>query len=300
MTSDFQDATLTGTGYRGRFAPSPSGPLHAGSLLAALGSWLLARQAGGEWLVRIEDLDPPREIPGMAAQHLEALARFGMTSDRPVLWQSTRGDAYADALERLVASEDAYPCRCSRADLEATGGIHRACVASPSGTMPGWRLRMPAQRISVIDRIRGDISQDLAAEVGDVVLRRADGPWAYQLAVVVDDGAQGITDIVRGADLLDSTPRQAWLQRRLGLPTPSYAHLPLLRLRDGRKLSKSEDAAPVDPADPLPSLRRAWAALGQHPGGMDGTAHSGRALARALAEFEPLRIPSQDRVLPAQ
>ncbi len=236
----------------------------------------------------------------MATQQLEALARFGMSSDRPVLWQSTRGDAYAAALEALMAAGDAFACRCSRADLEATGGIHRACVASPSGTMPAWRLRLPDHRISVIDRIRGDISQDLASEVGDVVLRRADGPWAYQLAVVVDDGAQGITDVVRGADLLDSTPRQAWLQRRLGLRTPSYAHLPLLRLGDGRKLSKSADATPVDPADPLPALRRAWEALGQHAGAMDGAAHSGRALACALAEFEPLRIPSQDRVLPAQ
>jgi glutamyl-Q tRNA(Asp) synthetase len=286
--------------YRGRFAPSPTGRLHAGSLLAALGSWLFARQAGGEWLVRMEDLDSPREVPGMAAQQLEALQRFGLAPDGPVLYQSTRGGRYAEALQALVDSGDAFACLCTRSDLEASGGIHAACVAAPSGKHPAWRLRLPAREVCIQDRIRGELAENLALASGDVVLRRADGLWAYQLAVVVDDADQGITDIVRGADLLDSTPRQVWLQRRLGLPTPGYAHLPVLRLADGRKLSKSAASAPVDPADPLPALERAWDALGQAPGALRGAGSTDRALALALAAFDPLRIPSQDRRLRAE
>jgi glutamyl-Q tRNA(Asp) synthetase len=281
----------------GRFAPSPTGPLHAGSLLAAFGSWLFARAAGGRWLVRVEDIDPPREVPGMADRQLADLARFGLASDAPPWRQSTRGEAYAAALAQLVASGDAFACRCSRADLAATAGIHHSCVARPSAEAPAWRLRLPARRLGFVDRIRGPWSQDLASEVGDIVLRRADGAWAYHLAVVVDDAAQGVTEIVRGADLLDSTPRQLWLQQRLGLPTPAYAHLPLLRTPDGMKLSKSLASAPADPADPLPALRRAWAALGQAPEALAGAASPDAALASGLAAFDPTRIPSRDRVL---
>jgi glutamyl-Q tRNA(Asp) synthetase len=279
---------------RGRFAPSPTGPLHLGSLTAALGSWLMARQAGGEWLVRIEDLDPPREVPGAAQRQLQALAGFGLLPDGPVLFQSARGDQYAAALATLAANGEAFECRCTRSDLAATGGIHRACVARPSGRRAAWRLRAPAGPITFHDRIRGAQAQDLRAEVGDFVLRRSDGYWAYQLAVVVDDALQGITEVVRGADLLESTPRQLLLQRRLGLPQPGYAHLPLLLDERGRKLSKSLRSLPVDGADPLPALRLAWSALGQDPAVLAGAGPVPALLARALAAFEVSRIPAVD------
>ena len=281
--------------HRGRFAPSPTGPLHLGSLTAALGSWLLARQAGGEWLVRVEDLDPPREKPGVARQQLQVLADFGFLPDGPVLFQSERGDFYAAALATLAASGDAFECLCSRSDLAAAHGVHRACVARPHGRHPAWRLRVPAGVVEFHDRIRGPQRQDLREEVGDFVLRRADGFWAYQLAVVVDDALQGITEVVRGADLLDSTPRQILLQRRLGLPQPAYAHLPLLLDEHGAKLSKSLGSAPVDAGNPLPALRLAWRALGQDPAVMATPAAAPRLLARALAAFEPGRIPPADR-----
>jgi len=282
--------------YRGRFAPSPTGPLHFGSLLAAFGSWLMARRAGGEWLVRIEDIDPPREVPGAADAQLRTLARYGLMPDGPVLRQSGRDAAYQAALDRLLASGDAFECHCSRADLAGSGGVHRACVAGAHRPDPAIRLRVPDGTVVAFDdRVQGAVEQDVAREVGDFVLRRADGPWAYQLAVVVDDAAQGITEVVRGADLLDSTGRQVFLQRRLGLPTPAYAHLPLVVDGDGRKLSKSAAALPVDDSDPLPALRAAWRALGQaHEDWPDSGALHHR-LSAAAAAFEPSRIP---RALP--
>ena len=279
--------------HRGRFAPSPTGPLHFGSLLAALGSWLLARHAGGEWLVRVEDLDPPREVAGAAAQQLRTLAGFGLVSDGPVLWQSGRGPAYQSALDRLLASGQAFACHCSRSALAADGGVHRACVPGAQRPDPAIRLRVPdGARADFDDAIQGPFGQDVAAAVGDFVLRRADGPWAYQLAVVVDDAAQGITDVVRGADLLDSTPRQILLQRALGLPTPRYAHLPVVVDAAGRKLSKSLAALPVDAADPLPALRAAWAALGQPPAAVAGAGTVEAWLRGATTAFEPSRIPA--------
>jgi glutamyl-Q tRNA(Asp) synthetase len=284
---------------RGRFAPSPTGPLHLGSLTAALGSWLLARHAGGEWLVRVEDLDPPREKPGAAQRQLETLARFGLLPDGPLLFQSTRGDFYGSALASLVAAGNAFECRCTRSDLAASGGIHRGCVAKPRGRHAAWRLRVPAGPLRFRDRIRGEQTQDLREEVGDFVLRRADGYWAYQLAVVVDDALQGITEVVRGADLLDSTARQILLQRRLGLPQPAYAHLPLLLDAHGHKLSKSLRSAPVDGADPLPALRLAWEFLGQDPAPLAGPGTAPGHLARALSAFDPARIPGSDRRLAA-
>ncbi|MEO8160421.1 MAG: tRNA glutamyl-Q(34) synthetase GluQRS [Arenimonas sp.] len=288
-----------GTPPRGRFAPSPTGPLHLGSLSAALGSWLMARQRGGEWLLRIEDLDPPREKPGAAAQQLETLARFGLLPDGPVLFQSERHEFYAAALASLAAAGEAFECLCSRADLAASDGIHRDCVARPSGRRPAWRLRVPSGPIGFIDAIRGAQSQDLQAEVGDFVLRRADGYWAYQLAVVVDDALQGITEVVRGADLLDSTPRQLLLQRRLRLPSPAYAHLPLLLDSDGSKLSKSLHGAPVDGADPLPALRLAWRLLGQPSRALAASGNAEVILNRALAAFDPALIPARDLRLSA-
>lgn len=282
------------TGYRGRFAPSPTGDLHAGSLLAALGSWLLARQSGGEWLVRVEDVDRPREVPGAADRQLNALHAFGLVPDGPVLRQSTRDAAFRGALEALLAAGHAFPCWCSRTELAAVGGVHRHCLHGPvAGRAPAYRLRVPDRTaVEFVDGIRGAVSQRVDIVAGDFVLLRADGLWAYQLAVVVDDAAQGITDVVRGADLLDSTPRQIVLQRNLGLPTLRYAHLPLVTDAAGRKLSKSDAAQPVDPADPLPALRRAWRQLGQaHDPAPDARAPSDW-LAGAIAAFDPRRIPT--------
>jgi glutamyl-Q tRNA(Asp) synthetase len=279
---------------RGRFAPSPTGPLHLGSLTAALGSWLMARHAGGEWLLRVEDLDPPREKPGVARQQLETLAAFGFLPDGPVLFQSERGEFYAAALATLAAKGDAFECLCTRSDLAGSGGVHRGCVARPHGQRTAWRLRVPDGPVGFIDGIRGRQSQDLRAEVGDFVLRRSDGLWAYQLAVVVDDALQGVNQIVRGADLLDSTPRQILLQRRLGLPQPAYFHLPLLLDGQGAKLSKSLRSTPVAAAEPGPSLRLAWAALGQDPEVLAAPAPAQVLLERALAGFEPACIPARD------
>jgi len=290
MTTD--TTTLPIAPYRGRFAPSPTGPLHLGSLLAALGSWLLARHADGEWLVRVEDLDPPREVAGAAERQLHALAGFGLEPDRAVWWQSTRGEAYLQALERLVADGHVFACHCTRAELAADGGVHRHCAPGAPRDVPAMRFRVPpGSMVAFDDLVQGHQQQDVASAVGDFVVRRADGPWAYQLAVVVDDAAQGITDVVRGADLLDSTPRQLLLQRALGLAQPRYAHLPLVLDRDGRKLSKSLASVPVDDDDPLPALRAAWCLLGQPPRALADAGSVDAALRAARSHFQPSAIP---------
>lgn len=266
-------------GYRGRFAPSPTGPLHAGSLVAALASWLDARAHGGTWLVRIEDVDTPRCVPGADQLILQQLATCGLVPDEVVLWQSTRGDHYQAALDRLIAQGDAYPCACSRKDIEAAlqaAGIgrerHHAAVYPGTcrpehGGLRGrearaWRLKVAPGTLEWQDRRLGPQRQNVAAEVGDFVLRRADGLWAYQLAVVVDDAAQGITHVVRGEDLADNTPRQIRLQQALGLPTPSYLHTPLVRDALGDKLSKQNGAQALDLGDPLAALQAAAVVLG--------------------------------------
>ena len=240
--------------YRGRFAPSPSGPLHFGSLLAAVGSFLEARTRDGEWLVRIEDLDPPRERAGAAEGILRTLDRFGMHWDGPVLRQSQRGEAYEQALERLAAAGLLRHCHCSRTQLAALPENRQRspgeelyhppqCVAGDrTGGPPALRLRVPAGETVFLDRVQGTERSDVAGTVGDFVLKRRDGLYAYQLAVVVDDAAQGITDVVRGADLLSSTARQLVLQQSLGLPRVTYMHLPIALGTTGLKLSKSEDA----------------------------------------------------------
>ncbi|HRX99888.1 MAG TPA: tRNA glutamyl-Q(34) synthetase GluQRS [Xanthomonadaceae bacterium] len=253
--------------YRGRFAPSPTGALHFGSLLAALGSWIRARQADGGWLVRIEDLDPPRTVAGASLAQIDTLRRFGMESDHKPLWQSERGDHYQTVLDSLIAGGHAYPCACSRNDLAPFDGRHPPhCVASQPERPPAWRLRMTETTVRFVDALQGP--QSFALQTGDdVVLKRTDGHFAYQLAVVVDDAAQGITEVVRGADLLAETPRQIHLQQILDYPTPAYLHLPLLLDAEGRKLSKSEAAMPVDAADPLPALRAAIRLLGIEPDG---------------------------------
>jgi len=278
--------------YCGRFAPSPTGPLHLGSLVAALGSWLLARQAGGRWLLRVEDLDPPREIPGAAAAQLRTLAAFGLEADGPVLHQSTRGGRYTEVLQSLLDQGAAFPCHCSRRLLAASGGIHRACAPGVRRKTPAIRLRIAdGSVITFDDAIQGHQSQDVARQVGDVVLRRSDGFWAYQLAVVVDDADQGVTHVVRGADLLDSTARQILLHKRLRLPTPQYAHLPLVLGADGCKLSKSLAAQALDDDNPIPALTAAWQHLGQSPAPLAGLHAPECWLTRAISVFDPARIP---------
>jgi glutamyl-Q tRNA(Asp) synthetase len=282
---------MTPSRYRGRFAPSPTGPLHFGSLLAAFASWIRARQRLGVWLVRIEDLDPPREVAGSALEQLRALQAFGFESDEPVLWQSQRLELYDAALQRLRSTGLAFDCRCSRNDLAAQQGIHRGCVAVPTGGAAAVRARAPELEVGFDDALQGRYTQQLARDVGDFVLRRVEGFPAYQLAVVVDDAAQHITEVVRGSDLLDSTPRQIWLQQQLGYATPDYLHLPLALDAEGRKLSKSLAALPLDPDDPLPALRAAWRFLGQEPAAIARFASREALLSSAIERFDWERVP---------
>jgi glutamyl-Q tRNA(Asp) synthetase len=271
--------TGVGAAYRGRFAPSPTGPLHAGSLVAALASWLDARAHHGRWLVRIEDVDTPRCVPGAGDIILRQLSELSLIPDAPPLWQSQRGALYQEALDRLIAQGLAYPCACSRKDIEAAlaaqGHPHErhgelrypgTCRHGLHGRPPrAWRLRTNSQPVQWQDRRLGPQQQNVEADVGDFVLKRADGLWAYQLAVVVDDAAQGITDVVRGEDLTDNTARQIALQRVLELPTPSYLHTALVLGRNGEKLSKQNGAAPLDSSDPLAALDEAAQTLGLPP-----------------------------------
>jgi len=266
--------------YRGRFAPSPTGPLHFGSLVGALASYLDARAHGGTWLVRIEDIDGPRTVPGADRQILATLEAFGMRADEPPVWQSARTADYVQAFTALQDAGLVYPCGCSRkeiADSLANAHARHTTLAYPGTCRDGlkgkspraWRLRVPepdAASIAFDDRWQGPQSQDLAAEVGDFVLKRADGQWAYQLAVVVDDANQGITHVVRGVDLLDSTARQIYLQRALHLPTPAYLHVPVVVDANGEKLSKQTGAAPLDAHAPLPARVAALMAAARHLG----------------------------------
>jgi len=279
--SDPRKRRSVGALYRGRFAPSPTGPLHAGSLVAALASWLDARAQGGAWIVRIEDVDMPRCVPGADRLILEQLAACGLHSDEPVVWQSQRGALYQQALDRLIAGGLAYPCGCSRKDIEAAllaQGLRRerhhvavypGTCRPENGGLQGkparaWRFAVPTEPALVnwTDLRLGPQTQDVTATVGDFNLKRADGLWAYQLAVVVDDADQGITHVVRGEDLADNTPRQMLLQRALGLPTPVYRHAPLVLGDNGEKLSKQNGAQAPDLSDPLKALHRAAACLG--------------------------------------
>ncbi|MBU0622938.1 MAG: tRNA glutamyl-Q(34) synthetase GluQRS [Gammaproteobacteria bacterium] len=295
------------TEYRGRFAPSPTGPLHFGSLVAAVGSYLDAKHHHGTWLVRMEDLDTPRSVPGAAEDILRTLEAFGLHSDEPVIFQSQRTAAYEEALQRLKDIGAVYPCCCTRKEIadSALHGIEgfvypgtcRFGMAHQRAT-PAWRVRtdgllpppcrgrdgegveaslshcstpIPAfplqggRSIEFDDALQGRITQNLEREIGDFVVKRADGLFAYQLAVVVDDAFQHITHIVRGADLLASTPRQILLQRLLGLPTPHYMHLPVAVNEAGEKLSKQTLAAPVDVAQPVATLLRVLDFLRQEP-----------------------------------
>ena len=277
--------------YVGRFAPSPTGPLHFGSLVAGLASWLDAKRASGRWLLRMEDLDRPRVMPGADGEILRQLENLGLGWDGPVVYQSARLAHYDDALHRLAAH--CYLCACSRKELEdsalAIDGSRIYPGTCRNGIAPGksaraLRLRTDDQPVCFSDRVQGDIAQSVEAEVGDFVLRRADGLHAYQLAVVVDDAAQGVTDVVRGADLLDSTPRQIFLQRLLGADTPRYLHVPVATNAAGEKLSKQTAAAAVGPADVPGALRFLGLEL---PSGMT----PGEGLAWATEHWDPARVP---------
>lgn len=277
------------TRYIGRFAPSPTGPLHGGSLVAALASWLDARAYDGQWLVRLEDVDTQRCLPGMDRVILQQLANCGLHPDAPPAWQSQRGGLYQQALEQLVARSLAYPCNCSRKDIEAALGhlgqarprhaeliypgtcrnglTHRTEPTGAAGQgAVAWRLRTNASPvIHWNDRRLGAQRQNVETEVGDFVLKRADGCFSYQLAVVLDDAAQGVTDVVRGEDLVDNTARQILLQQRLGLPTPRYLHTPLLLGANHEKLSKQNGAQSIDTSSPeaiLSALNLAASVLG--------------------------------------
>lgn len=297
--------------YRGRFAPSPTGPLHFGSLVAAVGSFLDARTQGGEWLVRMEDVDAPRTVPGAATQILHGLEDFGFEWDGEILWQSQRLDAYAVTLEQLKAEGWAYGCTCSRREIgdSATltaidGGLVYPGTCRnglpPNSVARAWRLRTSNEEIVLEDRLQGRIAQKLESEVGDFVLLRADGQYAYQLAVVVDDAMQGITHVVRGADLLASTPRQHWLQRCLGLSPLSYAHLPVVCNASGEKLSKQTLAPPLQCAEAASELVKALRFLGQKIPIEIGEASLSEVWQWAFTHWRFEDVPHQHNILTPQ
>lgn len=283
--------------YRGRFAPSPTGPLHFGSLVAAVASWLDARSQGGEWLVRIEDVDETRTVPGADLEILAQLAAFGLSHDGEIVWQSRRKSLYEEALARLASRGLVYRCRCSRREIadSALGGpdglvYPGTCRAlGLDATTPGAdRLRTEGGAIEFTDRVQGRIAQDVAREIGDFVLKRRDRLHAYQLAVVVDDALQGITDVVRGADLLASTPRQILLQRLLGYATPRYLHIPVATDERGEKLSKQHLAEPLHVSRAGEAIDAALEFLGQ---GKVAKGVPAAMLDAAASSWDASRIP---------
>lgn len=291
----------------GRFAPSPTGPLHFGSLVAALGSYLDAITSGGAWLLRIEDVDQPRTVPGMVEQHIAALEAYGFEWDGPVVRQSQRRAIYQAALDTLISAGFAYPCTCTRSRIAAAPGVRQGldglvypghCARwQPGMAVPSsasWRFRAPDALIRLDDRIRGPVAQNLMSDVGDFPVLRADGCFTYQLAVVVDDLAQGVTDVVRGSDLIDSTPRQMALIRSLGGSVPTYAHLPVVTNAVGEKLSKQTHARAVSfnsRAVRVDTLWRALAFLGQCPAPDLRNDDLGNLWAWAKAHWSTAKIP---------
>ncbi len=263
--------------YRGRFAPSPTGPLHFGSLVAAVASYADARQNSGAWLLRIEDVDTPRTVAGATEEILATLAACGMRHDGAIVYQSQRDDAYHNALHQLREHKLAYPCACTRREIADSalrgieGPVYPGTCRHDIGSKPAraWRVDTRGARIAFDDAVQGRIEQNLETDIGDFVLYRADNLYAYQLAVVVDDAEQGITHIVRGADLLDSTPRQIYLQKLLNLPIPHYLHLPVAVNEAGEKLSKQTRAPAVERSNVLPALIDALRFLGQQPPALD-------------------------------
>lgn len=292
--------------YRGRFAPSPTGPLHFGSLVAALGSCLEARARGGEWLLRIEDVDEPRCPRATADDILRTLEACGFAWDGDVLWQSRRKERYRELLESLNGMGRVYPCACTRRELAdsqlAPDGAHVYPGTCREGLPPGrparaWRLRVDDISVGFDDFIQGRVEQRLARDVGDFVLLRADGYFAYQLAVVADDADQGITHVVRGADLLDSTARQIFLQHCLGVPTPAYAHLPVVVNAQGEKLSKQTLAPAIDAVSPAPTLCAALRFLGQSPPAELERAPVAELWTWARAHWDMARVPRRRTLL---
>lgn len=291
----------------GRFAPSPTGPLHFGSLLTAVGSYCLARQAGGLWLLRIEDLDTPRVVPGAADTILQTLDALALHWDGEILYQSRRSARYAEALTLLERKGLIYGCACSRKEILASAphpgeegpiypGLCRAGL--PPGRQPrAWRLQVPARPVTLFDGVRGRQSQHLAAEVGDFVVRRADGLFAYQLAVVVDDADSGVTQVVRGQDLLSSTPRQIYLQECLGFPHPEYIHLPLALAADGKKICKRHGAVAVEPKRGGPLIASALRFLGQTVPAELEQAPAAEVLRWGVAHFDLRLVPKESRPL---
>ncbi|CAG8870342.1 Glutamyl-Q tRNA(Asp) synthetase [Pseudomonas fluorescens] len=280
------------SGYIGRFAPTPSGFLHFGSLVAALASWLDARAVGGRWLLRMEDIDPPREAPGARDAILQTLERYALEWDGEVVYQSQRHDAYADVVEQLFRQGLAYACTCSRKQLEDYNGIYPGFCRNAGHSRDGAaiRLRVPELSYHFEDRVQGRFEQHLGREVGDFVIQRRDGLYAYQLAVVLDDAWQGVTDIVRGADLLDNTPRQLYLQELLGFSQPRYLHIPLITQPDGHKLGKSYRSPPLAHDQATPLLLRALRALGQETGPELLEATPAQVLAVARERWRPEAI----------
>lgn len=284
---------MTHTPYIGRFAPTPSGYLHFGSLVAALASYLDARAVGGRWLLRMEDLDPPREVPGAHAAILQTLEQYGLEWDGEVLYQSQRHEAYREVVQRLFSQGLAYACTCSRKQLEGSAGIYPGTCrnAGHSPQDASIRLRVPELSYRLDDRVQGRFEQHLGRESGDFVIQRRDRLYAYQLAVVLDDAWQGVTDVVRGADLLDSTPRHLYLQELLGLRQPRYLHVPLIIQPDGHKLGKSYRSPPLLGSEAGPLLLRASRALGHQPAAGLRGAPPGEILDWAVAHWDAAKIP---------
>lgn len=291
-----------GAPHTGRFAPSPTGPLHFGSLIAAAASYLQARHHGGRWLLRVEDIDPPREQPGATAAILKALEAYGFEWDGEVLYQSDRRERHLAVIEDLRARGLAYPCSCSRKDLaDAPRGplgiiYPGTCRGGCRGGEFAIRLRTDDSPIEFTDLLQGPQRQRLESESGDFVILRRDGLIAYHLAVVVDDADQGVTEVVRGIDLLDTTPRHLYLQRLLGLPAPDYLHIPVAENSDGQKLSKLTGAAAVDIREPRPTLLQALAALEQTVEDDIGTCSIGEIWHRAIANWDPGRLAGRRSV----
>ena len=285
--------------YIGRFAPSPSGDLHFGSLIAALGSYLQARAQRGSWRVRIEDIDPPREVPGAASRILQQLAHYGLHWDGEVLWQSQRHEAYRAVLAQLHQQGQSYFCTCTRSRIQQAGGLYdghcRTLQHGPAGAAVRLHVSHPVSQFS--DRLRGTVQAEPGLAAEDFIIHRRDGLFAYNLAVVVDDHAQGITEVVRGADLIEPTVRQITLYQQLGWPVPAYLHLPLAIAHDGNKLSKQNHAPPLPAGDPRPVLAQALAFLGQPLATDWQDLTTEQLLQQAIADWNLLQIPLKDAPL---
>lgn len=288
--------------YIGRFAPTPSGYLHFGSLVAALASYLDARSVGGKWLLRMEDLDPPREAPGAQDAILHTLEAYGLEWDGELVRQSERLGVYAARLEQLFSQGLAYACTCSRKQLEGYNGIYPGLCRNSGHASEdaAIRLRVPELNYHFHDRVQGEFRQHLGREVGDFIIRRRDGLYAYQLAVVLDDAWQGVTDVVRGADLLDSTPRQLYLQELLGLSQPRYLHVPLIIQPDGHKLGKTYRSPPLPGDQASQLLLRALRALGQQPPVELAGASARELLAWGIEHWDATHIPRSPTLAEAQ